>query len=474
MKKNKQPSLKRRDFLKTSALGTFGFTILPSYLITGARAADGKLPPSKRVNLACVGVGGRASGVIPSLCRGGHAHPVAFCDVDFSARRVEANQKRFPDVKQFKDFRVMLDQMPDDIDAVSVVTPDHTHFPAAMLAMSLGKHVYVEKPLTHSYREAALLMQAEKKFGVVTQMGNQGHTSRGSVQFEQLVERGVVRDITKVEAWKTPGLFFMDAKQRFSTYPPEEPKPDTLDWDLWCGPAEMKPFSSKYHPFNWRAFYLYGNGMLGDWGAHIIDFVHDFLELGQPTRLTPIKMDDHNEVIFPLNSQLVMQFPKRGGHPALELTWRDGADCHPKVPEKFWDKNKDGRPTPPELGGAGTVLYPEGADYAITRGSHSGASDIIPGAQFDKFAEALRVENPKWDHLESFTQACMGNDRTRSPFSIGGSLTQTLMLGVICQYLNRELNFDRAKERFINDDRANALLDGPAPRKGWEEFYKMA
>lgn len=465
---------RRRDFLKKSAAATFGFTILPSYLVTGARAAGGKLPPSKRVNLACVGVGGRAAGVIPGICRNGHAQPVAFCDVDFNPHRLKNNLEKFPGVKQYVDFRDMLEKQDKDIDAVSVVTPDHTHFPAAVLAMSMGKHVYVEKPLTHSYRESAILQRAEKKFGVVTQMGNQGHTSTGSEQFQQMVKAGIVKDITKVDAWKTPGLFFMDKKQRISTYPPAEKMPPNLNWDLWCGPAEMKPFSRLYHPFNWRAFYLYGNGMLGDWGAHIIDFVHDFLDLGQPEKLSPILMDDANDVIFPLSSQLVMQFPKRGKHPALELTWRDGANCRPTIPEVFWRKQKDGSMKAPELGGAGTVLYRDNGKFAVIRGSHSGISTIIPASEEAKHEGALSLSKPKFDHQGSFAQACMGNDKTRSPFSIAAPLTQTLLLGVICQYLNEGLTFDRKTDRFKGNNRANAYLDGPTPRKGWEDFYKMA
>lgn len=458
----------RRDFLKKSAAATFGFTLLPSYLATG-RAADGRKPPSQRINLACIGVGGRATGVIPGVCSGGHASPAAFCDVDFKSRRVDANLKKFPGTRQFKDFRVMFDKMAGDIDAVTVVTPDHTHFPAAMLAMSLGKHVYVEKPLTHSYREADLLMKAERKFKVVTQMGNQGHTSGGSEQFRHWVERGIVKDITRIEAWKTPSLWFMNAKERISEFPPAEQAPASLDWDLWCGPAEMKPFSSKYHPFNWRAFYLYGNGMLGDWGAHIIDFAHDFLKLGQPTRIAPLLMDDHNRVIFPLSSHLRMNFPQRGDLPPVELTWRDGADCHPHIHETFWDNGKA-----PKLGGAGTVLFSGDGKLAITRASHSSTSTIIPAARAKEFGDRLKTPNPEHNHQTGFTQACLGNAKTMSPFSIAGDLTKTLMLGVVCQYLNEELDFDRGTERFKNNARANALLDGPEPRKGWGDYYKMA
>lgn len=469
----KGPRNTRRDFLKKSAAAAAGFTILPSYLVTGAPAPDGKLPPSRRINLGVIGVGGRASRVVPALCADGRAQPVAFCDVDFGARGVEDNLKKYPDVRRFADFRVMLEEMGKDIDAVSVVTPDHTHFPATMLAMSMGKHVYVEKPLTHSYREADLLIRAEKKFGVVTQMGNQGHTSGASAQFERMVERGVVRDITKVEAWKDANMFFMEAGKRFAEYPKAEEIPATLDWDLWCGPAAKKPFSSRYHPFDWRAFWLYGNGMLGDWGAHIIDFVHDFLHLGQPTKITPLRVDDPNDVLFPLSTHLQMHFPARGEHPALELTWRDGADCRPQVSEQYHDRQLDGSLQAPKLGGAGTVLYRADGKFAITRGSHSGRSSVIPEARAEAHADALEVTNPRFGHEASFTAACLGEDRTRSPFRIGGELTKTLLLGVVCQRLREELHFDREKQRFAGNERANALLDGPPPRPGWEQFYKM-
>ena len=460
----------RRDFLKKSSAATFGFTLLPSYLATG-RSAEGKQPPSKRVNLGCVGVGGRASGVIPSVSANGAATPVAFTDVDFNARRVDANLKRYPGVKQFADFRVMLEKMGKDIDAVTVVTPDHTHFPAAMLALSMCNHVYVEKPLTHSYREADLLVKAEKKFGVVTQMGNQGHTSGGSVQFAQLLKAGALDGINKIDAWKSPGLFFMDKNRRISTFPKAEEQPKSLNWDLWCGPAEMKPFSKLYHPFDWRAFYLYGNGMLGDWGAHIIDFAHDFLKLGQPTQISPLLMEDYNNVIFPLSSHIKMQFPARSKKlPAVELTWRDGRGYHPKVAEQYHAGGKA-----PRLGGAGTLLHRADGKYALTRGSHSGSSNIVSAdpKYREQYAEALRPNGPKFNHGASFTAACKGEDKTLSPFSIAGDLTKTLMLGIVCQSLNEELNFDRKLEQFINNDLANALLEGPAPRKGWEEFYKM-
>ncbi len=461
----------RRDFLKKTG-AAFGFTVMPSYLALGRADAAGNVPPSQRINLACIGVGGRGNAVIPGICAKGNAKPVAFADVDLSPGRIGKNLKKFPDVKQFQDFRVMFDEMGDDIDAVSVATPDHTHFTATLEAMRRGKHVYVEKPLTHSFKEAEMLMRAEKKYGVVTQMGNQGHTSAGSEQFKHLVERGIVSDIVKIDAWKSPSLWFMDPKKRINAYPKAEPVPDSLDYDLWCGPAEMKPFSHLYHPFDWRAFYLYGNGMLGDWGAHLIDFPHDWLKLGLPTKLKALKMTDHNNVIFPLVSRLSMEFPARGGNlPACELLWHDGEGFEPELDEKYWQEDGSGKKTRPKLGGAGTLLHRKEGDYVIQRGSHGSTSSILPNAEMREFGADMDAKEPEFDHMESFTQACMGNGKTQSPFSVGGEVTQVLLLGVVCQYLNAELEFDPETKRFKNNDLANAILDGPPPRKGWEGFY---
>ncbi|MFV1995775.1 MAG: Gfo/Idh/MocA family protein, partial [Verrucomicrobiales bacterium] len=432
MKKSHSTNTSRRAFLKKSATATFGFTLLPSYLALGKADAAGNLPPSQRINLGCVGVGGRATTVIPGVCSGGHARPVAFCDVDFQSRRMGKNLEAFPGTRRFADFRVMLDEMGDDIDALTVVTPDHTHYVAALASMQRGKHVYVEKPLTHCYRESDLLIQAEKKYGVVTQMGNQGHTSAGSAQFQHLVDEGIIRDIVKIDAYKTPGIWFMEADQRISEFPPQEPKPETLDWDLWCGPAEMKPFSSKYHPFNWRAFYLYGNGMLGDWGAHIIDFAHDYLRLGLPTTIKALEMADHNEVIFPLSTKIAMHFPARGeGLPACDLTWRDGDDCHPQIDEKFWDTDSKGNKKAPDLGKAGTLLHRADGQFLIQRGSHAGVSRTYPREEMMKVAEHIKIPAPEWDHQQSFTQACLGNGATNSPFRVSATLTKVLLLGVI-------------------------------------------
>ncbi len=462
--------------MKKSAVAGFGFTFLPAYL-TSARAADNPLlPPSQRLNLGCIGAGGRATSVIPSLCAKGAALPVAIADVDFvSARGITKNMERWPEAKRYHDFRVMFDEMADDIDAVSVVTPDHTHFTAAIQAMSLGKHVYVEKPLTHTFEEAAMLMRAEEQFKVVTQMGNQGHTSAGAEQFKQLVAAGIVDDVVKIEAWKSPSLWFMDAAERIPGYPPQEPHPASLEnWDLWCGPCAVHPFSPLYHPFNWRGFHAYGGGMFGDWGCHIIDFVHHYLELGFPTRIKPMALADHNQVSFPLSSDIQFEFPARGpARPAVEMRWKAGGDFMPTVAEKYCDVGSDGQRVVPEPGNAGTLLHRQQGDYLIQRGHHDSASRLYPRAKMGDFRDSMKAPRIALNHQESFVQACMGNGTTESPFKVGGALTQVLNLGMIAEYLNVELTFDPATKRFVGNDQANALLAGAPPRPEWAGHYRI-
>ena len=457
--------INRRNVLKKTA-GSFGLTFIPSYLATGVRAEGDPQPPSKRINLGCVGVGGRAGGVIPGLCNKGNAQPVAFADVDYSARNVEKNLKRWPSVKRYSDFREMMDKSGKDIDAVSIVVPDHSHFCATILAMSMGKHVYVEKPLTHSFQEAELLMKAEKKFKVVTQMGNQGHTGTASNQFREWVKKGVIKNVTHVDAWKGPSCFFMQKDKRITEWPKRETQPKGMNWDLWLGPAEYHPFSRMYHTFEWRGFHPYGSGMLGDWGCHIIDMIHHYLDLGLPTEIKAQRMDDHNKVIFPLNSHMQFKFPARGKHPELTLNWKDGVNCQAEVPKKYWDNPEK----PPRLGGAGTLFKVEGADYMIQRNSHGGSSRLFPYAKSKDLD--LKTENVREDHLESFVQACLGNGKTWSPFSVGGLLTQVLTLGCIAQYFNQDLEFDPKTHQITNDKSANERLSIP-PRKGWEDFYKI-
>ena len=447
----------RRRFLTRAGSSAFGFTFIPAYL-TSARAQNNpQKPPSQRLNVGCVGAGGRGHKVCSDLTRRGNATITAFADVDFkSARRIEENLKAFPKAKRFTDFREMYEKVGSDFDAVAVCTPDHTHFTAAIQAMAMGKHVYVEKPLTHTFEEAEILMRAEKKFKVVTQMGNQGHTSGGSEQFKRMVVGGVVDDIIHIDAYKGPGLWFMEKAKRIKTYPEGEKMPESLkSWDLWCGPRAMNPYTELLHPFNWRGFHQYGSGMLGDWGCHIIDYVHHYLQLGHPTRIRAKKLVDHNQVIFPLSSELEFDFPERGPKlPAVTLAWKAGPKARVKVGQKYLaDPGK-----PKTVGGAGTLLHRKQEDYLVQRASHWSTSKLISAEPRDGLKAAMDTAGPQFDHGEGFVQACLGNGKTESPFSVGAPLTQVLTLGVIAEYLNTDLEFDPKTKRFKGNDAANALL----------------
>ncbi|MHC4248735.1 MAG: Gfo/Idh/MocA family protein [Planctomycetota bacterium] len=466
----KKSGISRRSFLGRAAAAAVGCSVMPAHLALGKPAAD-------RVRFACVGCGGRAGSDVRGLI-GNNAEPVAFCDVDPGRGGIAKWKKQYPQASVFKDFRLMLDKVEKDVDAVCIGTPDHTHFVAAMDAMRRGKHVYVEKPLTHTFREAELLIQAEKKFGVVTQMGNQGHTSASADQFKRMAANGIVDDVVRIDAWKRQRLWFMDKRKRIKDFPPEEPKPDSLDWDLWCGPAEVKPFSKLYHPFSWRGFYLYGTGMFGDWGAHLIDMAHDYLKLGLPTSIKAVRVNDHNRVIFPLASHIHMKFPARGpGLPECDLHWRDGegywevwGDDGP-VKKQYYNKNKKGELEKPRLGHAGTLLTRKQGDYLILRGSHSNSSITLPHDKRNDFGDKFKGKSPG-NHHKGFVEACKGNGKTWSPFRVSGVLTQVLLLGAASQYMNTDLEFDPRTKRFTNNRDANALLDGPPPRRGYEDYYR--
>lgn len=460
----------RRDFLKKSS--GFGLTILPAYLTSGRATGNPKRPPSQRLNLGCIGAGGRGARLIPWLCQKGNAEAIALVDVDFETPdKIGETLKAFPKARKFHDFRTMYDEMAKDLDAVVVATPDHTHFTATIQAMALGKPVFVDKPLAHTFEECEILMRAEKKFGVVTQMGNQGHTSAGSEQFKQMLAAGVIDDVVKVEAWKGAGLWFMEAAKRIQDFPKGEEMPKSLKtWDLWCGPREVKEFHSLYHPFDWRGFFLYGGGMLGDWGCHIIDYIHHYLGLGLPTKIKPVKLEDHNQVIFPLSSELEFEFPERGEkRPAVAMKWRAGAGVNPEVDKKYWSGGQA-----PGVGGAGTLMHRKQEDYLVQRNTHWSTSKVISAEAREDLKPAFDATGPAHDHMESFVQACMGNGKTESPFSVGGELTQVLNLGVIAEFLNQELTFDRETKRFVGNDRANELLAGPAPREEWVGHYRLA
>jgi hypothetical protein len=344
-----------------------------------------------------------------------------------------------------------------------------------MLAMSLGKHVYVEKPMAHTFRETELMMLAEKKYKVAAQMGNQGHSGPNYFQFKAWTEAGIIKNVTKITA-------FMNGKRRWhgwniTEFPPEQPIPATLDWDTWQMQGPEHKYNKDYVGGQWRCWYDYGNGALGDWGAHILDTAHEFLQLGMPEEVTALKEDGPNQFIFPQASTLLFKFPARGAMPPVDVTWYDGQKNSPPLPNEFGEAIVDKDIPPPGSGkidskqAPGKVIYGEGLTFK--GGSHGTALQVIPPAKAKEMAKKLPGYGKGSGHHENFLLACKGKEKCRSSFEVAGPLSQVLMLGVIAQRLNTKLVFDRATNQITNNKVANELLVGPPPRQGWEQFYKL-
>lgn len=458
----------RRSFIKRSAIFG-GLAILPSNFIFGQNSSNG-IGPNSKLNLAVIGIGNQGWSDLSMLHGTGHCNVVALCDVDLKGDHTQQAQGKFPKAKTFNDFRKMFDEMADEIDAVLVATPDHSHFVATALAVSLGKHVFVEKPMAHTFGQTERLIQlAAKNPKVVTQMGNQGFSGANYFQFKAWAEAGLIKDISRITAHMNNPRRWHDWGATISEYPKDE-MPDGLDWDQWIDSvAAEHPYSEKLHPQEWRSWYDYGSGCFGDWGPHVFDSCHHFLKLGMPEKIIADLRDGVNQsdLVFPQATTIRFEFAERGpGLPACTVNWYDGVDNMPVLEGKWNPDGKDKKLTSP-----GKVLY--GEDIVFQGGSHGSALRIMPR---EKFIE-MRDDLPKFplknsNHYENFLLACKGEEEARSPFSISGPLTQVFNLGVLSQRFGGELTFNSEKQEITNNAAANALLD-PAPRKGWEQFYEL-
>lgn len=464
----------RRAFIKRAMMASAVAATAPSMLFAGVK----KAPANERVNLACIGIGNRAAEIIGELYNTGLANIVALCDVDMGAPHTVKILQQFPDVPRFQDFRSMFDAMAGEIDAVSIGLPDHSHFPATIMAMSLGKHVYVEKPLARTFHENELLMKAARKYNnVVTQMGNQGHSEANYFQFKAWKEAGIIKDVTAITAHMNNPRRWHGWDTTIKTFPSAQPIPETLDWDEWFGSSLYKEYNEDYINGQWRCWYDLGLGALGDWGAHIIDTAHEFLDLGLPYEVDPMALTGHNDFFFPQSSTIAFKFPKRGDMPPVDITWYDGVDNLPPIPEGYGVSGLDPNIPPPSTGALepaklnpGKIIYSK--ELTFKGGSHGSTLSIIPEEKAQAMANSLPdIPVSPSNHYANFLLACKGAEKTRSPFEISAPLSQVFSIGVIAQRLNQKLEFDRETKQITNNAFANALLVGAPPRKGWEEFY---
>jgi len=473
-KKTDKKKVSRRNFIKTAATAAAGlsfatgcsnkdwFTVVPSHVLGGSK----HLAPSDRLNIAGIGVGGMGGGNIRRMARNGD-NIVALCDVDHgrAARTFEA----FPNAKTYYDFRVMLDKQ-KDIDAVLVATPDHTHAVAALKAINMGKHVYVQKPLTYTVKEARMLTEAARKMGVATQMGNQGHSNEGTRLICEWIWDGAIGDVTEVDMWTDRPIWLQGMDGPTDT----PPVPKKLDWDLWIGPAPMKPYSPAYHPKFWRAYWDFGTGALGDMACHIMDPVYWALKLKYPTSFEASisryrKAEGHSwgdivydSATYPRASKIHYEFPARDGLPAVKATWYDGG-LLPKHPEALEDGRRMGR------GGNGVIFH--GSKGAIMCGCYGESPRLIPETAMKAYTRPpktiARIEGGSGGHEQNWIKACKGGPKACSNFEYSGPLTEIVLAGNLAmRFPGDKLMWDGDNMKVTNHDEANAFVHRKY-RWGW-------
>jgi predicted dehydrogenase len=461
-------TLSRRSFVGGLAAAAGGM-IVPRRVLGG----PGHQAPSDTVNVAVVGFA-HGMGTSNARALAKVANVVALCDVDES----EAAQARIarskilqdcPRAERHKDYRVMLERQ-KGIDAVVVATPDHTHAVIAMAAMQLGKHVYVQKPLTRTISEARALTEAARRYKVVTQMGNQGRSGEGVRLIEEWIGDGAIGQVREVHCWTNRPIWPQGMPRPTDT----PPVPDGLDWDLWIGPAPMRPFHKAYHPFSWRSWFDFGSGALGDMACHVMDAAYSVLKLGYPTSVTTYLAYQFAEVVredgrtanqrltykdsFPPASIVHYTFPARGRKlPAVRLHWYDGG----LLPERPEELEPDRR-----LPESGTIFV--GDKGKLMCETYSESPRLIPERRMQAYKRPKKtVTRVQGSHERNWIDAITGKARATSPFDYAGPFTETVLLGNVgILFPDTKLLWDGPNMKVTNVPEANEFVQHHY-RTGW-------
>lgn len=437
-------NISRRKFIGTTSAGLAGISILPSNVIAGL----GHKPPSDKLNIAGIGVGGKG---YTNLRYMETENIVALCDVDWDYAG-KNSFKRWPLAKKYKDYRVMFDKQ-KDIDAVMIATPDHSHALPAVLAMREGKHAFVQKPLTHSVYESRVLRETANHYGVATQMGNQGNSGEGIRQICEWIWDGTIGEVTHVDAWTNRPIWPQGLER------PEKSKrvPKNLDWDLFIGTAKWREYNPIYHPWNWRGWWDFGTGALGDMACHILDPVFKALLLEYPLSVqassTPVNTES-----APNAEMVKYEFPRRDNLPKVAMpevtvNWYDGGLMPPR-PDELTDGEQMGDKS------GGCIFY--GTKGKIMCGTYAKNPTLLPTSKMKDFVEPRKSirrisEAMNGGHEQDWIRACKENKDTRleasSNFNYAGPLNEMVVMGVLAvrlQSLQRKLLWDGPNMRFTN------------------------
>jgi len=441
--------LSRRGFLKgtLAAGGAATLTALSWSRVLGS---------NERLRVASVGVAGKGWDDHTSVAASPHVEIVALCDVDEGKERLGKAAEKYPSARRFTDWRRLYGQA-KDFDAVIVSTPDHMHAPIALPAMKLGKHVFCQKPLTHSVFEARQMRLAAEKYRLVTQMGNQIQSNAEYRTAVKLVHDGVIGKVKDVHSWQSGRLGWMLVGDRPAG---ADPVPEKLHWDDWLGVAPERPYKARlYHDFNWRAWQNFSNGQLGDFGCHILDPVFLALGLTAPTTVRA-EAPPNNREVWTKRSTVHYEFPgtERTAGKTLKWTWYDGEGHYPTAEALDLPKKL-------KLPGSGSVLVGEKGSLVIP---HVAMPKLLPE---EKFADFKMEVVPAVNHYTSWADACCGEGKTTSAFSYAGPLTETVLLGTVAIRVRGEtLRWDSKQLNIPNSAAGNALLKKHY-RKGWEPSW---
>ncbi len=451
--------LSRREFLGKTAASAAGLIIVPRHVI-GAQKGKKKKAPSDTLNIGCVGVGGKGFSDVQVVSS---ENIVALCDVDAtmmekfltSDRHLPEHKAKYEKAHIYRDFREMLERE-KSLDAVVISTPDHTHAVIAMMAMKLGKHVFVQKPLTHTVKEARLLRLEAEKRNLVTQMGNQGHAKEGARLVCEWIWDGAIGPVREVHVWTNRPIWpqGIEAPKEIPSCPP------TLSWDLWLGPAQWRPYHPAYCPFVWRGWWDFGTGALGDMGAHLIDQPFWALKLGAPKRIQA-SSTKYTKDSYPLAEIVTYEFPEREGMPPVRLIWYDGGLMPPRPKEL-----PQGRRLGDEGGGC-LFVGDKGMLVCSTYGENP---RLLPDELMRDYKRPEKTIPRSPGIHEEWIAAIKEGKKSTTDFSYSGPLTEMMLLGNIALRFkddNVVLEWDSENFKFTNVPEANQYLHKEY-RSGWE------
>ena len=445
----------RREFMGTSATVAAGLMIVPRHVLGG----KGFKAPSDTLNIGCVGVMGKGHSDIASCST---ENIVAVCDVDDEMmarflkheRNTPEQQEKYYRAGKYRDFREMLEKE-KDIDAVTVSTPDHTHAVIAMMAIKMGKHVFVQKPLTHTVMEARMLAEDAKKAGIVSQMGNQGHSKEGARLINEWIWDGAIGPVHEVHVWTNRPIWpqGIDAPKETPSCPP------TLDWNLWIGPAPWRYFHPAYHPFSWRGWWDFGTGALGDMGAHLMDQPFWALKLGHPKTIQAASTSFTKDS-YPVAEMVTYEFPARGNMPPVQLTWYDGG-LMPLRPKEL----DSGRMMGDEGGGCLFV----GKKGMLMCGTYGENPRLVPEKLMQDYKRPEKTIPRSPGIMEEWIAAIKEGKKSTTDFSYSGTLTEVMLLGNVAMRMagaKTILEWDPVKLEFPNLPEASQYLHKEY-RQGW-------